>query len=69
MRFTAVGGDFENFLDRDTHMTTVPTLSTVSFIFTDATLQANTGIPAPPTGSLAIAALLALPASLAARFG
>lgn len=69
MGITIAGSELESLLNGDAHMATVTALATISFIFADAALEANACIPASSTGALTIAALLALAASLAARFG
>jgi hypothetical protein len=54
-------------LDRDAHVASVSSLATIALILADAALNADTGVLAATTRSLAIAALLALAAALAAR--
>lgn len=54
-------------LHGDPHVAPITTLPAISFVLTDATFSANTGVLAPATGALAIATLLALAAPLAAR--
>lgn len=50
-------------------MTTVAAFAAIPFVFANAPFDANAGILASSAGALAIATLLALPASLAARLG
>jgi len=56
-------------LDRHAHVAPVSAFATVTLVFADAAFDAYAGVLAAATGSLAIAALLALAASLAARLG
>lgn len=50
-------------------MASVSALATVALVLADAAFDADAGVLAAATGSLAIAAFLALAASLAARLG
>ena len=54
-------------LDRHAHMAPVSALATVALVLADAAFDADAGVLAAAAGSLTIAALLALAASLAAR--
>lgn len=54
-------------LDGNTHVAAIATLTAVALIFADAKLRRNASVLAAPARPLAIAALLALTASLASR--
>ena len=56
-------------LDRHAHVASVSALATVALVLADAAFDADAGVLAATTGSLAIATFLALAASLAARLG
>lgn len=57
------------FLDRDAHVSTVSSFSTVSLVFADAAVCTDARVSASTARSLTIAAFLALSAALAARLG
>lgn len=50
-------------------MAPIPPLASIPLVLTNAALNANTGVFAASARALAIAALFALAAALAARFG
>lgn len=54
-------------LDRDAHVTSITTFSTVAFVLTDTLISAEAGIAATTTWALTIAALFALATALASR--
>jgi hypothetical protein len=57
------------FLDGNTHVASVSSLAAIAFVLTDTLISAEAGVLASLAWSLAIAALLALSASLATGFG
>jgi hypothetical protein len=53
------------FLDRYAHVTSIPTLAPIPFILADAALNADASVFASLARALAVAALFALPTTLA----